>query len=258
MKKKISIAIISLVCAVLITTMGIMGGCVNHMEDEVVIGDFVCQEWPDNTLNLKNLSEEGKKKKYIVVPDELDGRKVYMLGYKNAIFSSGRSNWESSNLEKIYINNENIFFKNTLFENCISLKKIILVKNDAARSKYIRLLHATTYFTSHIYYNSLGGDANLPMDLIDGSVANVSYYYNYEKSPNNGYYWIDDVEDGELIEFIPEEPTREGYKFEGWYKEEECINKWEFEKDSVVKAQIHLEGVNEFIENKLFAKWAKK
>ena len=254
MKKKISIVIISVVCAVLITTMGIMGGCVNHLEEEVVIGDFVCQEWPDNTLNLKNLSEEGKKKKYIVVPDELDGRKVYMLGYKNAIFSSGRSNWESSNLEKIYINNENIFFKNTLFENCISLKKIILVKNDAARSKYIRLLHATTYFTSHIYYNSLGGDANLPMDLIDGSVANVSYYYNYEESPNNGYYWIDDVEDGELIEFIPEEPTREGYKFEGWYKEEDCINKWEFEKDRVIKA----DNKEPYYENKLFAKWAKK
>ena len=246
--------ILFVIFLIIIFCITFLGGCVNHMEDEVVIGDFVCQEWPDNTLNLKNLSEEGKKKKYIVVPDELDGRKVYMLGYKNAIFSSGRSNWESSNLEKIYINNENIFFKNTLFENCISLKKIILVKNDAARSKYIRLLHATTYFTSHIYYNSLGGDANLPMDLIDGSVANVSYYYNYEESPNNGYYWIDDVEDGELIEFIPEEPTREGYKFEGWYKEEDCINKWEFEKDRVIKA----DNKEPYYENKLFAKWAKK
>ena len=246
--------ILFVIFLIIIFCITFLGGCVNHMEDEVVIGDFVCQEWPDNTLNLKNLSEEGKKKKYIVVPDELDGRKVYMLGYKNAIFSSGRSNWESSNLEKIYINNENIFFKNTLFENCISLKKIILVKNDAARSKYIRLLHATTYFTSHIYYNSLGGDANLPMDLIDGSVANVSYYYNYEESPNNGYYWIDDVEDGELIEFIPEEPTREGYKFEGWYKEAECINEWEFEKDRVIKA----DNKEPYYENKLFAKWAKK
>jgi uncharacterized repeat protein (TIGR02543 family) len=32
---------------------------------------------------------------------------------------------------------------------------------------------------------------------------------------------------------IPEDPTREGYIFEGWFKEANCINKWYFETDNV-------------------------
>ena len=258
MKKKISIAIISVVCAVLITTMGIMGGCVNHLEDEVVIGDFVCQIRKSfNTINLKNLSEEGKKKKYIVVPPELDGKKVEMLGYRNAIFSSGRSSWESENLEKLYINNENLFFLYGLFDNCPKIKKFIIIKKQYDNRKDYLKLDITTYMTSLEYQEEFGGDQGVkyfPNGELRWRGADVSYYYNYEESPNNGYYWIDDVEDGELIEFIPEEPTREGYKFEGWYKEEDCINKWEFEKDRVIKA----DNKEPYYENKLFAKWAKK
>lgn len=45
--------------------------------------------------------------------------------------------------------------------------------------------------------------------------ANVSYFYNYEGAPNDGYYWLDDLEDGETIKYIPENPTREGYLFGG-------------------------------------------
>ena len=249
--------ILFVIFLIIIFCITFLGGCVNHMEDEVVIGDFVCQEWPDNTLNLKNLSEEGKKKKYIVVPPELDGRKVDMLGYKNAIFSSGRSNWESENLEKLYINNEYIFFLYGLFDNCPQIKKFIIIKKQYENRKDYLKLDITTYMTSLEYQEEFGGDQGVkyfPNGELRWRGADVSYYYNYEESPNNGYYWLDDVEDGELIEFIPEEPTREGYKFEGWYKEAECKNKWEFEKDRVIKA----DNKEPYYENKLFAKWAKK
>ena len=40
-----------------------------------------------------------------------------------------------------------------------------------------------------------------------------------------------------------EEPTRPNYEFQGWYKEEECINEWNFESDIVV------------CNLRLFAKW---
>ena len=38
--------------------------------------------------------------------------------------------------------------------------------------------------------------------------------------------------------FISPEPQREGYTFEGWYKEKECINEWDFEVD-MTKEEIY-------------------
>lgn len=37
---------------------------------------------------------------------------------------------------------------------------------------------------------------------------------------------------GELLE-IPEEPTREGYEFTGWYTDAACDEKWEFDTDVI-------------------------
>ena len=85
--------------------------------------------------------------------------------------------------------------------------------------------------------------------------ANVSYYYNYENSPNEGYYWIDNYEYGEAIEYIPAHPIREGYRFGGWYKESECINVWNFEVDTLPEIQYNEEGIRIYQETKLYAKW---
>ena len=69
------------------------------------------------------------------------------------------------------------------------------------------------------------------------------------------YYWIDNY--GEKIEYIPENPIREGYKFEGWYKESDCINKWDFETDALPQARVDDQGQEIYQETKLYAKWIK-
>ena len=68
-------------------------------------------------------------------------------------------------------------------------------------------------------------------------LADVQFIYNYDEAPNYGYYWIDDVEDGERIEIIPPEPKREGYTFGGWYCEPECITEWDF-NTAISKPQL--------------------
>ncbi len=40
----------------------------------------------------------------------------------------------------------------------------------------------------------------------------------------------------------PDDPTREGYVFEGWFKEAECSNRWDFDKDTVNKDTILYAG----------------
>ena len=61
--------------------------------------------------------------------------------------------------------------------------------------------------------------------------ANISYCFNYAGEPNAGYFFVDNYEYGDKIENPPYEPVREGYTFDGWYKEAECNNKWNFDED---------------------------
>ena len=86
--------------------------------------------------------------------------------------------------------------------------------------------------------------------------ANIAYMFNYPDAPNENYFFIDLVErkrNARLTE-PPYIPEREGYVFEGWYKEEECINAWDFETDFVeIKAE---KGKQIYEEIRLYAKWA--
>jgi len=111
------------------------------------------------------------------------------------------------------------------------------------------------------------------MTTMKGLPANVSYYYNYENAPNGGFYWIDDysneywIDDfnGEIIKYPPENPTREGYEFMGWYKEAECTNKWNFDVDIVPVKSYGVDSPDwnalrenyKYNETALYAKWNK-
>ena len=65
---------------------------------------------------------------------------------------------------------------------------------------------------------------------ITGDIANLTYIVDDE------VYWIDDYEDGEYIVF-PEEPQKEGYVFDGWYKEPEGLTEWNEGKDKYSKSE---------------------
>ena len=85
-------------------------------------------------------------------------------------------------------------------------------------------------------------------------IANTSYHFNYENAPNEGYFFINNFENGALIENTPYEPLREGYVFDGWYKEPQCINKCNFGVDTYVE-QYDENGEVIFNELKLYANW---
>ena len=89
-------------------------------------------------------------------------------------------------------------------------------------------------------------------------LANVTYMYNYGYYDNDNYYWVDSY-DNTTIDYLPPEPVNEGFTFAGWYKEVECINKWNFETD-VTGSKLVIESKNQYGEYPgiyLFAKWIK-
>ncbi|MBR2967507.1 MAG: InlB B-repeat-containing protein [Clostridia bacterium] len=108
----------------------------------------------------------------------------------------------------------------------------------------------------HFYYNA-EYTSNKDYFRFKICKANTAYMFNYENSPNDGYFFVYDYEYGETIENTPYEPIRNGYTFGGWYKEPECINAWNFETDTLPQTQYNDEGQELYQETKLYAKWTK-
>lgn len=199
-------------------------------------------------VRIRGLSEEGKTKETIVVPQYIDGIEVKEIGH----FGMPRGNWNTRVLKKVYIP-----FMPKLINNVIPINNIIVLTNvvpdDVKLYEYI-------YITS--YYHEDGNLTNYVPEVYGEHhhmcrYANVSFMYNYDEAPNSGYYWIDDCDYGTNITYIPNNPTRDGYIFDGWYKEKECINKWDFEVDKLPEEINPGDHSNSYQETILFAKWIK-
>ena len=53
---------------------------------------------------------------------------------------------------------------------------------------------------------------------------------NYEDAPNEGYYYTTIKWFNGKIK-APKKPSRVGFYFKGWYKDEACTEKWDFKSD---------------------------
>ena len=260
--------------------------------DYYVDGDYVFayKEFPNGLekLYLYGLSEEGKQKECIILPKEYNGKKINGFGAELSYFYGGTyyiDDFDSSFLDKIFINFELSYVYDNWFR--ISGQDPYDGTNgNVNRNKYTfyvwydfhsRILNAFSFITTiRIFGNNVINDEKINTNLTYNTygIANVSYIYNYDDAPNGGYYWVDNY-DNSLIEYIPPEPTREGYTFDGWYKEEDCINKWDFTSDITSPSYTYYRKPNEnsteeykefyneymsthtYVETKLYAKWLK-
>ena len=88
--------------------------------------------------------------------------------------------------------------------------------------------------------------------------ANISFLFNYENSPNDNFYRIDNKPGGSKI-VKPKVPEREGYTFGGWYKDDGCTVEWNFDFDTIPEelTEEDEEGneITVYQETCLYAKW---
>ena len=255
-------------------------GCLDNNQDIKAYGDFlykvvyynedgmeivVEEKSVRSTIRIMGLSEEGMKKESVIIPEYIDELKVEELG-KSVEFWGIQGVWEENHvLKKVYIPFD-ILCRGNIFAKCKKLEKIIILqhnpnKYDGNSGKY-NFVTSFNYEVEDVVNIFVGHNGKLRF-------ANVSYFYNYDNAPNDNYFWIDDYEYGEEISFIPPEPTRAGYTFGGWYKESECINKWDFEIDTLPEVKytdvipthqlFHNESTDYdyriYQETKLYAKW---
>ncbi|MBE7088002.1 MAG: hypothetical protein E7370_00555 [Clostridiales bacterium] len=214
-------------------------------------GEYVVEEKGTYSfVRLQGLSDAGKGKEIIIVPEYIEGYKVEEIGYSESVVNEGI--WESERLKKVYIP-FSVSVSRTAFQKCEKLEKVILLAHKA--DGYDDRNGTNVYCTS--YYYEAENVTNKYVSITGSTIyfSNVSYYYNYENAPNDGYYWVDDYDYNSKIEFIPKMPEREGYIFDGWYKEAECINAWNFELDKLPETEYDSEGSSIYQETKLYAKW---
>ena len=214
-------------------------------------GDFKYNLRADETAYIYELSEQGSQKETIICPNRIDGYTVY-IGATIAVMQGTRFTIRSNALEKMYFNTDIL---------------LQTYSNHYVKCYFIDTGGRVTFFLPYVNYNLeefynycnvfLSNESiSVNPEIINRysiKIANVSYYYNYEK---DGYktYFIDDVDD-EIIKNIPPVPIREGYIFDGWYKEAECIHKWDFKNDIILPKVYDEEGNYQYSETILYAKW---
>jgi len=172
---------------------------------------------------------------YVFIPSHINGIKVVQFGYTTLTST------------KYYHGGGKIFFPYTM-------KKILggsaFGENIFITTQSLENLHGNRFYVPDNYYNTY--ITNNPDSYIER--ANVVYDINYSNEEYK-YHSVDNYEYGSLIEIIPPIPERDGYTFDGWYKEPECINKWNFETDTLPELKLDDEGNEIFQETALYAKW---
>ena len=248
MKKSICFLLTSVFC---LCGLGTLSGCevgLRLYENEYFIYTI---DYDSNDINILGLTDKGREQEYIVVPDTIDGKKVTEFGCYTGLEVSriedkyGDAKYaqiKSEKLKKVFIASKIKivhfgFGGESPFVDCPKLEAVLYICNS---KEHIR--------SEDVYSSS----------FMDYHKANVSYYYNYENAPNDGYFWIDNYEYGETIEYIPEQPIRDGYTFGGWYRDSACVNEWNFECDTLPQAQYDEQEKEIYQETKLYAKWIKE
>ena len=239
-----------MMAAVSLLAMSLLGGCSTALyEYEKEEGFFVYKKYKgEDHVVITGFTELGNQQEVIVMPETIDGCKYNFFYNKGQGYGVDRfitqGFTKNDNLKKIYFEYEMYNNKwgaydyrsiQTSFFSFFNVK--IIVNNVTARGAELLINQNELKLYSNYMFAYRSSGETKTYNRHYTQLANVEFMYNYEEAPNYGYYWIDDIEDGEKIEIIPPEPEREGYTFAGWYCEPECEREWDF-NTAITKPQL--------------------
>ena len=204
---------------------------------------------------LVGLTKKGEEQETLVIPSIIDGKKVSRIGYFKKRLWAGSywaSDFKSDKLKTIYFpSGFSKSFINNFYKDIPNIEMVywgdIIFNIELVDS--VDLI----YISKNNYYEQIK-KRNDYFDCVEVNIANVTYYIN---DGTDNPYFVDKVSDS-VVNVIPPTPYREGYKFTNWYKEKECINLWDFEKDKVPKIKYDSDGNEIYEEIKIYAGWEEK
>lgn len=226
----------------ILTSVLMLAGC----RKEEIYGDFKYINYEDECY-IVGLTEEGMQKETLIVPETIAGLPITALDKRTF---GPHPQWESEKLKRIYVF-KNLFVCKDTFLGCPNLNSAFILNVNIGEKIGGGIIGEIAGMPGRVFATYIFQERYYENDYTNYDVypANITYYYNYDNAPNGGCYWLDNLENGEKITEIPQEPEREGYIFTGWYKEPECVNAWNFGRDTIIA------GEDEYIENALYAQW---
>jgi hypothetical protein len=237
---------------ILLLSLATFTGC----NDSKIYEDFIYLANKTGTteyVSIIGFSEQGKIRKEITFPEYIKDIPVLEIGHVN--FKNQMGDFESDNLEIIYLTKQFDFPVKDMFYKCPNLKKMIFLPDqEFVFDEYKHLSQAINMNETIRYIHIIGNSSQSEVVVDEDSLyweANVVFNFNAD-----GKIYFFDFYDGTVIEYIPQSPIRKGYIFLGWYKEKECIHEWNFENE-VIPALIFDSKTQKYKYNKtmLYAKW---
>lgn len=252
--KRIVVIIFLLIIVLTLSSCRTSNGGKTH-----VSGDFKYKiNKKSHEVMLIGFSEEGKQKETIVLPTMIGGRKVTTIGYMtDYLLDDGVGIWHGdfsdASFKNLYIhsyikNAELLNEFNLIYSADLTVTKVFLPKVLSCN-----LMTAKDEYINNFYLPKIAKDGYENTAYYRYNNANVVYYLN---DGTNDTFFSDDC-DGKKVNVIPPDPYRKGYKFLGWYKEKEAINKFDFENDIIPSKQYDSSENYIFNETSIYAKWGE-
>lgn len=220
LKRRISVFMLTLASIFLVS-------CQQIGPEVITKDDFIYTEYP-NKVYIQDLSEIGKTKDTIYIPLTLNDKPVTSIGYKQL---GQFHNIKSQQLTYLNLPYHTLSF--TTFSGLTKLKILVLSSTTP-----VKMVDSD----NHLFNGENGARIYVPKGLVEayqslnqGAIeshvfieTNISYLYNYEGSPNEGYYMVDfKIIDNYVYE--PIHPNRPGYTFVGWYIDDTYTQQYDFE-----------------------------
>ena len=253
------------VCCFVLIGIGIYGvvDCATYRPQVFASGDYIYSYYKrgESDLTIIGLTEQGLTREYLVIPEEIDGKRVVCLGITDGRQSNvvqkeygvKHSGFQSENLKKVFkpisveLRTRYGWGKGTVLLNAYNLTAVVNIglgdyPSDLPDERYV------VYFPCARF-----GDTTEFRKWRKEMPADIRYDLNYDGAPNGGYYYSDDY-DGGLIDFIPPEPEREGFDFAGWFRDADCTERWDFATDTVPE-KVYVADNYVFNQTTLYAGW---
>jgi len=199
------------------------------------------------------LTEEAQKREIVYIPDEINGYPVTTLGISTVYSASYSGSLYGEGVKRIY-------FPWSIEETRPDFMRFdngyIVSANTKQMVVTYNRFNNVLVIPNYSYENGIAFDfEKISPKGSEGVIpANVAFLFNYANNPNQGYFFIDLVEETGKLTVPPYNPKREGYTFAGWYKDPECLTPWNFDTD-VVTIEFDEEGNRIYEEICLYAKW---